>query len=109
MFFQCVATLLDPAHHRREGIKWGLVSYTMIMFSLVTVFTATNLNIQSVSYIDSREYPGVNGFLPGPLGYQLAIGTNIISTVPTIAFLLNYWLADGFLVGSDAAFTRPGG
>ena len=100
LFFKCMAALLDPAHRRREGIKWGLVTYTMAIFSFVTIFTAMNLNVQSVSYIDNREYPGDNGFLPGPLGYQLLIGTNIISIIPTIAFLFNYWLADGFLVGS---------
>jgi len=98
LFFRCMATLVDPVHRRMEGIKWGLVAYTVAAFSFATVFTSMNLNVQSVSYIDNREYPGVNGFLPGPLGYQLIIGTNVISVIPTIAFLLNFWLADGFLL-----------
>jgi hypothetical protein len=64
LFFQCMAALFNPANRRREGIKWGLVSYTVVMFSFVTVFTAMNLNIQSISYIDNREFPGVEGVLP---------------------------------------------
>ena len=74
LFFQCMATLLNPVHRRREGVKWGLVSYTMIMSSVVTVFTAMNLNIQSISYIDDRRFPGIYGFSPGPFGYQWDFG-----------------------------------
>ena len=95
-----MATLLSPVDRRRGGIKWGHVSYTVLMFSLATVYTATNLNVQSVSYIDNREFPGVEGVLPpGPLGY-LWFNSRVLCTVPNLMFLLNNWLADGLMVGS---------
>lgn len=109
LFFQCMAALIDPIHRRREGVKWGLLSYTVVMFSFVTVFTAMNLNIQSISYIDNREFPGVEGVLPpGPLGYQWFIYSKAITIVPNFMFLLNNWMADGFLVGSSCG-ARPTG
>jgi len=65
----------------------------------VTVFTAMNLNIQSISYIDNREFPGVEGVLPpGPIGYQWSIYSNVLTVVPNLMFLLNNWLADGLLL-----------
>ena len=111
LFFKCMAALFNPVHRRREGIKWGLVSYTMVMFSFVTVFTAMNLDIQSSSYIDNRGFPGVEGASPpGPIGYKWFIYSNVITVVPNLMFLLNNWLADGLLVGRPfgAGFTRPG-
>jgi hypothetical protein len=105
-----MGTLFNPAH-RRRGIKWGLVSYTVAMFVFVTVFTAMNDNIQSISWIDNREFPGVEGVLPpGPLGYQFFIYSNVISIIPNLMFLLNNWLADGLLVGPlfNAAFAHLG-
>jgi len=100
VFFQCMAALLSPVDRRRGGIKWGHVSYTVLMFSLATVYTTTNLNVQSVSFIDNREFPGVEGMLPpGPLGY-LWFNSGMLCTVPNLMFLLNNWLADGLMVGS---------
>ena len=103
LFFQCMVALFDSVHRRGEGIEWGVVSYTVIMFSFATVFTTTNLHIQSLSYIDNREYH------KGPLYYQVNFSRNALNIIPTLMFLLNNWLADGFLVGSlfGAAFTRP--
>lgn len=109
LFFKCMAALLDPIHRRTDGTKWGLVGYTMVMFSFVTIFTGMNLNMQSVSFIDNREFPGVEGSLPaGPLGYQWLVYSKALSIVPNLMFLLNNWLADGLLVGSlfDAMITR---
>lgn len=72
------------------------------MFSFVTVFTATNLDIQSISYIDNREFPGMDGvgsvLPPGPLGYQFFIYSKSISIGRSLMFLLSNWLADGLLV-----------
>ena len=100
LFFQCMAALLDPVNRRRDGNKWGLVAYTTVMFTFVTVFTGMNLNVQSISFIDNREFPGVEGVLPpGPLGYQFFIYSKALSVVPNLMFLLNNWLADGLLVG----------
>ena len=73
--------------------------HTMAMFSIVTIYTAVTLNIQSVSYVDNRGFPGVDGVLPpGPLGYQYLTHSKAIGVVPTVMFLLNNWLADGLLV-----------
>jgi len=110
LFFHCMGALINPANRRRQGIKWGLVSYTAIMFSFVTIFTAMNLNIQSISYIDNREFPGVGDVLPpGPLGYQWFLYSDALTIVPNLMFLLNNWLADGLLVGSlfNSTSTRP--
>jgi len=109
LFFQCMAGLFNSA--RRGGVRWGLVSYTAVMFSFATIFTATNLNIESISYIDNRNFPGVEGALPpGPLGYQWSIRPTALSIVLNLMSLLNYWLADGLLVSPlvGAAFSHPG-
>ena len=108
VFFQCMAALFDPVHRRGERTKWGLVSYTMVMFSFVTVFTATNLDIQSISYIDNREFPGVEGV--GPFRYEWFISAEILTTVSNVVFPLNNWLADGLLVSSlfDVTSTHLG-
>ena len=98
LFFQCIGTLLDPVNQTRGGIKWGLVAYTTVMFSFVTIYTATSLDIQSISYIDNRGSSGGDG--PGPLGYQTLIFPRAINIVPNAMFLLNNWLADGLLVSS---------
>lgn len=102
LFFQCMVALLNPANRKNEGIKWGLVAHAFFMFSFVTIYTATNLAFQSMSYIDNREFPGGGGSPPGPLGYQLFNNFMGISVVQTVVFLLNGWLADGLLVRSRA-------
>ena len=110
LFFQCIAALLNPAHRGGERIKWWLVSYTAVIFSSTTVLNAMQLNIQSICYIDNREFPGVEDVLPpGPLGYLSSIFSDALTTVPDFMFLFNGWLADGLMVSSlsDAAFTRP--
>ena len=77
--------------HRRP-VKWGLVAYIVAMFLLVTIGTALRLGTHSVSYIDNRGFPGVEGVLsPGPLGYQhfidvvnpeaIAIIQNVVSNL----------------------------
>ena len=79
------------------------------MFSVVSVYTATYLNIQSISLIDNREFPGVEGVLPsGPLGYRWFIHSKAIFVIQTVMFLLGGWLADCLMVSPliDAAPTR---
>jgi len=69
------------------------------MFSIVTIATAMNLNVLSVSYIDNREYPGVDGVTPpGPLGYQESIHASALTVIPDLMFLLNGWMADALLL-----------
>lgn len=113
LFFQCMFTLLNPVHRYRTGggMQWGLLCYIVVMFSLVTVLTAMNLNVLSILYIDNRDFPGVWGALPpGPLGYQVVISSRAINIIPNVAFNLNNWLADGLLVSCllDVPFPPSG-
>ena len=110
LFFQCITALLSPAHRRGDPIKWGLVSYTALIFSLMTIQITTELYVQSLSYIDNREFPGDDVSPPGPYGYQTHIAPEGIVVMQNVPFVLNNWLADGLLVSSlfDAAVTHPG-
>jgi len=111
LFFQCIAALLNPIHRRGEGIKWWLVSHTVAMFSFVTVYTATNLQIQSNSFVDNRE--GYSATITisysAPLEYQANVRKTALGLIPNTMFSLNNLLADGLLVSSlfNAAPTRP--
>ena len=98
--FSCVTALFNPTLRRGEPIKWGLVSYTAVMFSIATVQTAMYFQLQSISYIDNREFPGEDAALlsPGPYGYQASIISEALSVFPSVLFFLSEWLADGFLV-----------
>ena len=99
LFFQCMAGLFNPVHRKGGRIKWGLVSYTTATFLIATVGTAMNLDSQSISYVNHREFPGVEGRLPpGPLTYQIFITSSAIGIIPSVSFPLNNWLADGLLV-----------
>ena len=110
LFFGCTIALLNPIHRKGKPVKWGLISYTVVMFSVATVQTAMYLNRVSISYIDNREFPGIGSgwFSPGPAGYQFFISSEALAIVPNVMFALNNWLADGLLVSSlfDAAFTH---
>ena len=84
----------------RTRFKWILVAHTVAMFSLVTLYTATSFNIQSLSYVDIRESSGLDYALGvGPL-YTYLVFTDGEPTdlVPTVTFVLNGWFADGLLV-----------
>jgi len=111
LFFKCMGALFNPVYRRGERIKWGLVSYTTVMFSLATILTAMNLHILSISFIDNREFSNADGGLhPGPYGYYEFIYYKAIGIVPNVAFCLNNWLADGLLVSSlfDAVVAHSG-
>ena len=107
LFLQCMVALFSPVHRGGEGIKWWLVSYTVAVFSFVTVYIATNLHIQSVSFVDNRETGAV---YRGPMQYQAAVRSTALGLILDLMFNLNNWLADGLLVSPlpDAAPTRPG-
>ena len=78
------------------------------MFSLATVQTALNLDIESISYIDNRAFSGIEGLIiPGPVGYQVTIVGDALMIVSTAVLVLSNWLADGLLVSSlfGIAFT----
>lgn len=103
LFFQCMSALLNPVNSTRGGIQWGLVAQTAVLFSVVTVYTATELNPQSVSYINDREFTGIVGISPpGPLGYQSLLGSEPAEIVPLALYQLIQWLADGLLVSSPS-------
>ena len=109
--FKCVAALINPTYRRGDPIKWGLVSYTVVMFSFVTVQTAVALYVQSISYIDDRDFPGIEGVIsPGPIGYLVFVSHEAFNIVPWVMFFLNGWLADGLLVSfpNDVTLTREG-
>lgn len=97
LFFRCMSALLNTASGPRGKIRWGLVAHTTAMFSFVTVYTATTLDTQSISYIDNRQFPGADGWSPGPLGYQFFIYSKPITVVPSTMSVFNQWLADGLL------------
>jgi len=111
LFFKCMTTLLNPVYRRGEGIKWKLLSYTVVMFSLATVLTAMSLHIESLGYIDNRNFPAAKGVgLRGPMGYLESIYLKAVNVVPNVAYVVSNWLADGFLVSAlvYAVLTRPG-
>jgi len=111
LFFKCMTALLNPVYRRGESTRWGLVSYTAVMFSLATVLTAMNLDIESIAHIDNRNFPGTTGAEPpGPAGYLVSLYPKAINIVPNVAFAVSNWLADGFLVSlkSYAMLNCPG-
>ena len=103
-----MAALFNPAYRRGEGVRWWIVSFTAVMFSIVTIATAMNLNVLSVSYIDNREFPGKGTAPPGPFGYQLVMEPKALTIIPNILFVVNDLLADSLLVrySSDDVFTH---
>ena len=93
-----MGAFFDPVNRAKGGTKWGFIAHTAAMFSLATIYTAMSSNIQSISFIDNREFPAsVNG-VPGPVGYQFFLHSKAIGIAPTPMILLNNWLADGLLV-----------
>ena len=92
--------LLNPANRVKGSIKWGLVIHTVAMFLVLTLSSALDLEIKSILYINDREFPGSDEFLPGPLGYYDVIAVRPINTAVNAMFPLNQWLADGLLVSS---------
>jgi hypothetical protein len=113
LFFQCMNALFDPANRAAWGIKWGLVVHTVVTFSFVTIYTGVFLDLQSISWIDNREFPGSDIIPPGPVGYQFHILHEGISVVPAVMTLMNNWLGDGLLVSpvfdAVAQITDAGG
>lgn len=93
-----MSVLLNPSNHGKWGIRWLFVLHTVVMFLLVTAFTAMYLGLKSIAYIDMRAFPGNDSLPPGYTGYQHLVFSKAISLIPRILFMLNNWLADGLLV-----------
>lgn len=96
-FFRCMDVFFGSAK-KRSGSDWAILAYVGALFTFGTVYTATNLNLQSVSYVNNRNFPGNDDFPPGPLGYQWSIHASGLSIVPNLMFMLSSWLADGLLI-----------
>ena len=98
LFFQCMATLLNPANPIRKGLRWALVAHTVALLSFLTIPFGTGFEYLSTEYINNREFPGDDEFPPGPIGYDFLLALKASATVFHAMFPLNQWLADGLLV-----------
>ena len=99
LYFECAVAILKPLPGRRRGRKWGLFAYTTFLFVLGTIYTACNLRVRELSYIDNREFPGKPPSLPpGPIGYTLFSQSKPISMLSNTSFTIANWMADGLLV-----------
>ena len=98
LFFQCIEALLNPVNRKSGGVKWILVAHTVAMFLAATISLATGLNVEFLSYITGREFPGVGGLPSGPLGDQFLPQFILTETVSNVTSQINQWLADGLLV-----------
>ena len=81
LFFRCMSALLHPVDRTRMRIRWGLVVYTVVMFSFATIFTAMTFEVQSISYVDNRKFPGFP-FPDSPLGTSSTFLTRGSSLLP---------------------------
>ena len=109
LFFQCMSALLDPVNRTKGEINWKFMAHTAAMFSFATIYIAMNLNIQSISFVDNREFPGITTsdvLPPGPVGYQWFLRSKPIGVATTPMIVLNNWLANGLLV-SVSDLTPP--
>ena len=108
LFFRCMIALLNPTNRKGRRIEWGLISYTIVMFSLATIQTAASLYILSLCYIDNRDFPGLDDMThSGPVGYAVFLDHEALAIVPNIMIFLNGWLADGLLVSSPLILGSP--
>ena len=111
VFFKCMAALFNPIYRRGERVKWGLISYTVAIFSSLTAHNVAVFKIESICFIDNRNFPGGDDGIPlGPLGYQLSTASGALNLIAYITFFFSGSLANGLLVSSlsDDAFTSPG-
>ena len=98
LFFQCMATLLDPANPMRKGMRWALVAHTVAMLLFLTISVGIPYDEVSIEYIGHREFPGNDGLPPGPVGYDAVLTFKAAITIFSAMFPLNQWLSDGLLV-----------
>jgi hypothetical protein len=99
LYFECALAILNPPSSRRGGRRWGLFAYTTFLFALGTIYTACNLRVRQLSYVDNREFPGKAPSLPpGPIGYTLLLQSKPTAMLSNTSFTVANWLADGLLV-----------
>ncbi|EEB95995.1 hypothetical protein MPER_04946, partial [Moniliophthora perniciosa FA553] len=92
LFFQCVAAILNPKNKQPAGPKQVMLTYVFFMFSMGTIFTALNLNLQQRSYIAFRNFPE-----GGPIGYSLSQYSTWRGLIPNAVYIITNWFADGLL------------
>ena len=95
-----MATLLSPAYPIKTGIRWALMAHTVALFFFSTIPLGIHFNNVSIEYINGREFPGNDTFLPGPIGYGAIFDLQASNPISNAMFPLNQWLADGLLVSS---------
>ena len=105
LFFQCMSALLNPVYRTKKAVKWGLVTHTVTMFSVLTIGMTINRRTFSTAYIDNRGVHIADPYPSGPLEY-LKSPNSALQTMQTIAFLsspIKQWLIDGLLVSSASS------
>ncbi|KAK7058767.1 hypothetical protein VNI00_001391, partial [Paramarasmius palmivorus] len=90
LFFKCMGCLLWPKHGRERN--YPLAAYTFILFGLGTIFTAMNVRLMQLSFINNREFPG------GPEAYSSSMFNTWRGLVPNASFIVANWMADGLLL-----------
>ena len=95
-----MGALFNPVNRMKGATKWGPVAYTAAIFLFASIAVAMESSLQIISQINNREFPGVDGSLTGPLGYQVFVQFKAVSVVANLMLPLKQWLADGLLVSS---------
>ena len=74
------------------------MAHTVALFSVATTSFVAGIYLFPISYIDDREFPGVDGGTPGPFGYVYLPRFLAVRCVSDASVLVNQWLVDGLLV-----------
>jgi len=75
-------------------VQWGIVAYTIIIYSWATIYLGTWTKYVEMMFIDDRNYPGDPG---GPLGFY-ENETPGIYVVVLVAYAIINFMADGLLM-----------
>ncbi|KAF5378251.1 hypothetical protein D9757_009144 [Collybiopsis confluens] len=92
VFLRTMYILLRRKRSPEEGAKWPLVTFTLLLFSLGTIFIGMDLHSLQLMFIDHREYPG------GPIAYTLSQYGQAITVFPNVCAVAAEWLADGYML-----------
>ncbi|KAJ7753630.1 hypothetical protein DFH07DRAFT_510194 [Mycena maculata] len=92
VFLQSMYQLIDGPPRRNEKRNIPLITFTLVLFALGTVFVSMDLNSLKLAWVDNRNAPG------GPIAYSLAQYGKPITVVPNSCAIIGDWLAAGFLL-----------
>ncbi|EJD37909.1 hypothetical protein AURDEDRAFT_173048 [Auricularia subglabra TFB-10046 SS5] len=73
-------------------VEWGMVIYTMLLFTGSTIYMAAGSQWAENMFINDRNYPG------GPVGYYVAAYNTPLIVVGNAAYIFNSFLSDGLLM-----------